>query len=855
MTGTKPGATIVTVRVRQAARGRNSAMPKTWREMAARAAAMSWDEFRTRLRQEAAKRTDRVAYRVGINAAGRELVPLNGRKAVRTAGPVEAAVLPAGRFYFETRDVSGILRLLRERFPGESEAIIERAGRILRHQFDVLGFEGLEYGKVIDWRLDPVSGIRAPIRPWYKVRFLQFGEAGDHKIVWEINRHQHLVTLAKAHLLTQEVRYLTELLDQWRAWQKENPYPIGINWASSLEVAFRSLAWLWVGHLLVSSPSAPKAFQHELARALAQSARHLERYLSTYSSPNTHLLGEAVALFFIGTLCPRFRSAPRWRDLGWRIVLEESVKQVQPDGMHFEQSVYYHVYALDFFLHTRILAARNGTVIPDAFDHTIERMLELLAGISQAGIAPRFGDDDGGRVFDPQRNRSEHLLDPLSTGAVFYNREDFKAASGGIKEETLWLLGLEGVRRFDELAATPPPAGSRAFRSSGFYVQAGTGVQPALRRGAAEPSADGRKSQSGTSGNRYQLVIDAGPQGAGNSGHGHADALSLQFSVEGSEWLTDPGTFRYVSSAGAEGVDRDRFRGTAAHNTLRVDGLNQAEPAGPFAWGALPETEVKLWVTGERFDLFCGTHHGYRRLASPVVHHRWVFCLKSEFWLVRDVVEGNGEHDLEISWHFSPQFSALYTPPGFTLMRSGSAAAWRGLALVPVEAHGWSQEVRRGYVSPAYGVEEPAPVVRFATRAQTPCDFALALQPVAKAPESLGKFTRRAGEEAVSYRYRIDNSQHLFFFSDSGRPWEIDGWRSDAQFAYIGTSEDEENLQAAFCSGSFLEAAGQRVLSCDRPVERCEIAGSEALCSDRQAVIDFKRGRAQSAIEAMTGWK
>ncbi|MGH9400834.1 MAG: alginate lyase family protein [Terriglobia bacterium] len=831
-------------------------MPQTWRETAARAAAMSWDEFRTRLRQEASKRTDRLAYRVGINAAGRELVPVNGpRKAVQTAEPVKGAISPAGRFYFETRAVSGILRLLRERFPRESEAIIERAEHILRHQFDVLGFEGLDYGKVIDWHLDPVSGKGAPNRPWYKVRFLQFDELGDHKIIWEINRHQHLVTLAKAHLLTQETRYLNELLDQWRTWQKENPYPIGINWASSLEVAFRSLAWLWVGHLLLSSPSAPKTFQHELARALALSGRHIERYLSTYSSPNTHLLGEATALFFIGTLCPRFRSAPRWRRLGWRIVLEESAKQVQPDGMHFEQSVYYHVYALDFFLHARILAARNGMAIPDAFDRTIERMLELLAGISQAGVAPRFGDDDGGRVFDPQRNRSEHLLDPLSTGAVVYNRADFKAASGGMREETLWLLGPEGARRFDALAATPAPAASRAFCSSGFYVQAGTGAQLALGRGAAEPSADGHKSQSGTARNRYQLVIDAGPQGTGNSGHGHADALSLQLSVDGGEWLTDPGTFRYVSSVGNGVADRERFRGTAAHNTLRVDGFDQAEPAGPFAWGALPETEAKLWVTGERFDLFYGSHHGYQRLASPVVHHRWVFCLKSEFWLVRDVAEGNGEHDLEISWRFSPGFTALYTPPGFTLMRGSAAAAWRGLALVPVETHGWSQEVRRGHVSPAYGVEEPAPVVRFATRAQTPCDFALVLQPVAKAPESLGKFTRSAGEEAVRYCYRDGNSQHLLFFSDSGRPWEIDGWRSDARFAYLETGEDGEKLQAAFCSGSFLEAAGQRILACDRTVERCEIAGSEALCSDQQAVIDFKRGRAQSAIEAMTGWK
>ncbi|HEV2499347.1 MAG TPA: alginate lyase family protein [Terriglobia bacterium] len=827
-------------------------MPKNWREMAARVAAMKSDELRTRLRQEAAKWIDRITYGAGIDAAARELSSAAGaRKPTRNAARMGDAALSSGRFYFETRDVLEILALLRERFPAECEAAIERANLILRHQFDVLGFQGLDYGSAIDWRLDPVSGKRAPNRPWYKIRFLQSDEVGDHKITWEINRHQQLVTLAIVHLLTGESRYLTELLDQWRAWRKQNPYPIGINWASSLEVAFRSLAWLWVGHLLASSPGAPKAFQHEIARALALSGRHIERYLSTYSSPNTHLLGEAVALFSIGTLCPRFRSAPRWQRLGWQIVLDASAKQVQADGMHFEQSVYYHVYALDFFLHTRILAARNGIAIPDAFDQTIERMLELLAGISQAGVAPRFGDDDGGRVFNPQRNRSEHLLDPLSTGAVVYNDSGLKAAAGSFKEETLWLLGPEGARRFDALDATPAPIASQAFRSSGLYVLAGEGPQLTQTDGTMEASAAGSQSHNTIEKNHYQLVIDAGPQGAGNSGHGHADALSLHLSANGSEWLIDPGTFRYVPSASGDGSGRNRFRGTAAHNTLLVDGLDQAEPLGPFIWGALPETEARLWATGEHFDLFCGNHRGYQRLASPVIHHRWVFGLKSEFWLVRDVAEGNGEHDLEISWHFSPGFTALYTPPGFTLMSIHSGAGWRGLALAPVEAHGWSQEVRRGQVSPAYGVEDPAPVVRFAARTQLPADFAVILQPVVIAPERLGKFTRSMGEDAVSYRYQTGNGLHLFFFSDSGRPWAIDGWKSDARFVYIG--EEGKKLRMAFCSGTFLDATGQCILTCGRPVERCEISGSKVLCSDPQAVIDFKPERMRAAFEAMAG--
>ena len=91
-------------------------------------------------------------------------------------------------------------------------------------------------------------------------------------------------------------------------------------------------------------------FRAELAPALAFHGRYIERYLSTYFSPNTHLLGEAVALFFLGTLYPQMPGAARWKESGWQIVLHEAGRQVRPDGVYFEQSLYYHVYALDFFL-------------------------------------------------------------------------------------------------------------------------------------------------------------------------------------------------------------------------------------------------------------------------------------------------------------------------------------------------------------------------------------------------------------------------------------------------------------------------------------------------------------------------
>jgi hypothetical protein len=512
----------------------------------------------------------------------------------------------------------------------------EQAEKICRHRFDLLGYQDLDFGTPIDWHLDPVHHKRAPRQPWHKISFLDFEQVGDHKIIWELNRHQHLVTLAQAG-------FRDEMLAQWTHWQAENPYPIGINWASTLEVAFRALSWLWARRLLGD-------FHPGLIAALHLHGWHIERYLSTYFSPNTHLLGEGVALFAIGTMCPQIADARRWQARGWKIVLQQAETQVRPDGFHFEQSVYYHVYARDFFEFARDLAACNAIPIPTAFDQTVAKMNEAIAVLTQAGRAPNFGDDDGGHVIASPRLRD---------------------------------------------SASP----SRDV--GGIYTMASANTQ---------------------------LFIDAGPQGAFTAGHGHADALSIQLVKDGRPILIDSGTFCYVCP------ERDRFRGTAAHNTLQVDGRDQAQPNGPFAWTHLPETIVDRWYTSEIFDFFAGHHNGYH----PAIHYRCVFGLKSRFWLVRDVAQGRlPAQELNIHWHYLDR---------------------RDLTILPPAGHTWIESTDRWDWSPIYGKKEPAYVLRFSKETALPAEFAVLL-----VPANPGKFTQTA---PAAYRYEEPDTIHEFIFSD-----------------------------------------------------------------------------------------
>src|SRR5262249_37237622 len=153
--------------------------------------------------------------------------------------------------------------------------------------------------------------------------------------IWELNRHQHLLVLAQAFVLTKNDNYLKEIQSQVESWLQANPFQRGINWASALEVAFRSLSWVWVLHW--AGTSFADDFRKRLLSSLYQHGLHLRHNLSVYFSPNTHLLGEAVALHALG----RIMGKGEWRDLGHRIVLEQMQRQVRQDGSHFEQSSYY----------------------------------------------------------------------------------------------------------------------------------------------------------------------------------------------------------------------------------------------------------------------------------------------------------------------------------------------------------------------------------------------------------------------------------------------------------------------------------------------------------------------------------
>lgn len=484
--------------------------------------------------------------------------------------------------------------------------VLRLADQILDHRFPLLGFT-IDTGPNIQWRRDYVHQRSTGLHYLRLIPYLDAERAGDHKIVWELNRHQHLVLLAQAYLFSRRAAYLKEIETELAGWWKQNPFQRGINWTSALEVAFRAFSWIWVYHL--AARELDTAVRTSLLESLNQHGRHIETNLSFYFSPNTHLLGEAVVLHALGRLFPSFPRARRWANLGHRTVLQELKRQVQPDGSHFEQSTYYHVYALDMFLFHAVISEPSREYLD-----TLARMADFLhALLGPERALPFFGDDDGGRWFHSYGARDEFGRATLATCASLLGRDDWTFDREDLYPQAAWWLGRTN-------------GAARGSYSSRFFPDSGLAVMEC---------GSGR------------VIVDAGGFGPGRAGHSHSDSLSLVASAGARPILVDSGTYTYVGDP----RQRNAFRGSSAHNTIRVDRRDQAMPRSPFWWDSLPVVRALNWRAGDSQDEITAEYR-----SQEVVHRRLVRFVKPDWIFIVDRLDGPaGEHEIEQFWHLADQ--------------------------------------------------------------------------------------------------------------------------------------------------------------------------------------------------------
>lgn len=748
----------------------------------------SWTELRTRGEQMLVARTDRIGLS-GNLPTDEELFTLIDKSFF--GGEVPNAVDLFIKFYEDAeynffpsfRQKKIATETFQTLFGAESaEKVVEKADRILAGRFDLLGYENLDFGEPIDWHFEPLSGKTSPKKHWKQFDELDSEETGDKKIIWELNRQQYFFDLGAAFWLTGKERFAKTFVAHLEAWMEENPPGMSVNWVSSLEASFRMMSWIWAFNFFKESASfTPEIFQNAL-KFVYSHARHLEKYLSTYYSPNTHLTGEALGLYYLGTQFPFFKSATDWREKGKKILLAELDRQILSDGVYFEQSTWYQRYTTDFYTHFFILQTLNETN-EDSSAKLKEKLRSLndflMFATRPDGTTPMIGDDDGGRMLPRSNRQPDDFRAVLSTSAVLFERGDYKFVAGDYAEETLWLLGTCGAEKYANLKAEQPKETSKAFEAGGYFVM----------RDGWEATGD-------------YLLVDCGEVGALTGGHGHSDALSMNLSLRGKTVLTDSGTYSYHESEAA----RDYFRSSEAHNTLTIDDESQSRTNGKFNWKTKANAEPRKWISDTRFDFFSGAHDGYRRLSAPATHTRSILFLKKDYCVARDFVETSGRHDYRLNFHFNHDAKpSIETADGGAAFVEEAKSGWR---LFTIGDNGeW--RLNTNPVSNLYGRKTDAPHLQFSsegTGAQEFFTFFLPYETGETAPQVVEVEVGGGRAFVVSFR----GSQDLFVFADGNQIVRTEIFNTNFKFLWARLGADESLPEEFVLIGGNYFSLGRR---------------------------------------------
>jgi hypothetical protein len=442
----------------------------------------------------------------------------------------------AERFFIAGARQSEAVAWLDGHAPNAVRRVRDQAAALRRSGVDVFG-RAIPLREGLDWNADPRSGWHWPERPLDEGSAVAATCAAtaanalvgiDVKSVWELNRHQFLVTLGCASWFERAAghdEFAVALID---GWIEQNRSGVGVNWASPLEIGLRSISWLWSMGFLLAAPTIANELKVRWIRSLAQHYQALKGRLSLHSDRTNHLIGETTALWMLAAAMPGLPGAERQRERASGILAVEIERQVTADGVSREQSIGYHCFVIDMYVQVVALARRLAIALPPVIEPRLTSMLDFLARVlGPAGEVPQIGDGDDGRALPfpaslGARERAEALL---AVGAQLFGRPQWRRAAASARTSC---SGSSAAKRpavparSDEAPTPAPSCCARADTASSTRSARRANRAARLRRRRARLSA-----QRGARARRRAEHPGARQRHAGarRSRHGHLHGL------------------------------------------------------------------------------------------------------------------------------------------------------------------------------------------------------------------------------------------------------------------------------------------------------------------------------------------
>lgn len=574
--------------------------------------------------------------------------------------------------------------------------ILAEADEIVNGYYDILG-SGKTRLRPINWHQDFKSGYTWPKKKYYlNYQQVDYADSADVKVPRELSRSHHLLVLGQAYLLSRDEKYAREFKAQVEDWIAENPLMYSINWGCAMDVAIRAVNWVYALNMFIDSELIDGPFIGKVRQSLFEHGYFIFNNLEKkYRNSNNHYFSNLAGLLYLGLLFHSAKEGKRWFTFGLKEFYSEIRYQFLPSGVSYERSISYNRLMVELAVYPCLVLMKNNINVPLDIRHRLHTLFDFIIHyINPNGEAPVIGDQDNGRFlpFGIRPQLDHRYL--LTIGAILCEDPKMKKYADPDLTDVFFLLGSEGAGKFRALPDWNGDLDSKAFPDAGFCVM--------------------REKD------RYMFITNSGaaayPDQTSQWGsHAHADLLSFELAVGDTTFLVDPGTYLYTSSP----RERNRFRGTAMHNTVVVDDQNQHRfpQDNIFRCLEIAEPVDFNFRSSEGLDRFHGSHNGYINLAQPVMHARTIeFTKSNSSWRVTDHLSGKGRHAFKWYFHFDSDIDFEIKGDRVLTIRHGRPNLELTFnAACPAEFRKLDD-----FVSKAYGQKAPAFTLEIVVEAECP---------------------------------------------------------------------------------------------------------------------------------------
>jgi hypothetical protein len=546
--------------------------------------------------------------------------------------------------------------------------------------------------------------------------------------------------LAAAYVQTGEARFQQAWESLVTSWIRR----VLVEFGPTDAIARRIQNWIYAWNIFADAPhftGLSEGLDEKIAASLAQQTGYLRNHLT---AERNHRTLELYALLIVALALPETIDSDLL-DFAMEALYQNLLTDVRPDGVHREHSTHYHMMVLRSYLGARVNASRFGLSFPRDYDERLERACEFAMHCHRPdGGIPTLSDSDAGNYSDL-----------LQLASSLFSRPDFLYAATS---------GAQGVQ---------PEKRYVSFPDAGYYIERsgwGKGKTPFERESF--------------------LIFDCGPLGDG--GHGHYDILNVEIAGGGKPLIIDPG--RYTYSEHPPNL-RHWFKGTAAHNTVCVDGLDQVAYRRGKPKKPLPEARLIERWSAPGFDFLCGMAQspGYE-----VIHTRRIFYIADEYWIICDSLAGERPHQFDLRFHLSPDAWER-------VQISGSTVRAPGLTLV--FSHGSRLRIEPGWFAPLYGVKENAPVISAVIDGTSSAEFVTVVIPSEPSRQVPGlKVLHSATDSSESFAIEISStgrdgvSTDYVAWSPSIIDHAISSFQCRASVVWSRSAAQKENARFVACN-------------------------------------------------------